>query len=113
MRNDEILAAGFADHARVRTVAADVLAHLAPHAVEDGRASGEMDAGKLWRIEKNVRDLNRVAWNEVDHAGRETRTFEQAEHVVAAQHRARCRLPDHRVAHQGWCRRQVAANRGE
>ena len=39
--------------------------------------------------------------------------LEQLQHVVAAQHRARRRLPDHRVAHQRRRRRQVAADRRE
>ena len=39
VRDDEILAARFADDARIRPVAAGVLADLSPHAVEDRRAA--------------------------------------------------------------------------
>ena len=113
MGNDEILSACLADDARVGAVAADVLAHLLPHAVEDGGAAGEVNARQLRRVEQDVGDLHRVAGNEVDDARRQSRVFEQAQDVVAAQHRARRGLPDDRVAHLRRRGRQVAADGGE
>ena len=61
VRDDEVLAAGFADQARIGAVAADVLADLLPHAVEDGGAAGEVDAGELRRVEQRVGDLDGIA----------------------------------------------------
>ena len=97
----------------IRSIAADVFADLLPHAVEDGRTACEVDAGQLRRIEKQVGDLLRVAREEVDDAGRQARGFEHLQRVVAAQHRRRCRLPDHGVPHQRRRGGQVAADGGE
>ena len=47
MRDDEVLAAGFADDTRIGPIAADVLADLSPHAVEDRGAAREMDAREI------------------------------------------------------------------
>ena len=52
--DDEVLAAGLADEARIRAVAADVLADLLPHAVEHRGAAGEVHAGELRRVEQRV-----------------------------------------------------------
>ena len=113
MDDDEVLAAGFADQARIRAVARDVLADLAPHPLEDFGAAGEVHAAELRRIQEQVADLAGVAGDEVDHAGRHAGRLEQLERVVAAQHRGGGRLPDDRVAHQRGCGREVAADRGE
>ena len=60
MRDDEVLAAGFADQPRIAPVAADVLARRCVHIdVEDGGAAGEVNAGQVGRIEQDVRDLAR------------------------------------------------------
>ena len=54
MRDDEVLAAGLADQARIAAVLVDVLADLLPHAVEDGGAAGEVHAGELRRVEQDA-----------------------------------------------------------
>ena len=111
--DDEVLAAGFADKARIAAIAADVLSDALPHAVEHRRAAGEVDAGELGRVEQLLRDLHGVAWQEVDDAGGHAGRLEEAHRVIAAQHRRRCRLPDHRIPHDRGRGRQIAANRGE
>src|SRR5205085_4378695 len=73
MRDDEVLAAGFADEPRVRAIPADVVADLPPHAVEDRRAAGEVNAREAGRVERDVRDLDGIAADEVDDARREPR----------------------------------------
>ena len=47
VRDDEVLAAGLADDARVAAIAGDVLADRLPHALEDRRRAGEVDAGEV------------------------------------------------------------------
>ena len=47
VHDDEVLAAGFTDQARIGAIAADVFADLLPHPVEDFRAAGEVHAGEL------------------------------------------------------------------
>ena len=54
MRDDEVLAARFADDARIAAIAADVRADRLPHAVEDARAAGEVHAGEIRRVEQRV-----------------------------------------------------------
>ena len=68
---------------------------------------------ELRRVEQEVRDLLRIARQEVDDARRQAGRLEHLERVVAAQHRARRRLPDDGVAHQRRRGRQVAADGGE
>ncbi len=94
-------------------VLADVLADALPHAIENGRAAGEVNARQLGRIDEDVRDLDRVPRQEVDDARRQASGFEHLERVVAAQHRGGSRLPNDRVAHEGRRGRQVPANRRE
>ena len=50
---------------------------LLPHAVEDGGAAGEVDAGEIGMIEQRVRDRDRIARQEVDHARRQAGGLEQ------------------------------------
>src|SRR5688572_3214533 len=113
VRDDEVLAAGFTNQPRIPAVFVDVLADLLPDAVEDDGAAREVDAGELARIEEDPGDLDRVAGNHVDDAGRHARLLEAAQRVVAAQHRRRGRLPHDGVAHQRRRGRQVAADGGE
>ena len=72
-----------------------------------------MNAGQIGRVEQDVRDLRWIPRHQVDDTRRQTRRLEQLQDVVSAQHRARCRLPDHRVAHQRRRGRKVAGNRRE
>ena len=88
VRDDEVLAAGFSDDARIGAVAAHVLAGLLPHAVEDRGAAREVNAAEVGRIEQRAGDLDRIARQEVDDARREAGGLEQLVGVVAAQHRA-------------------------
>ena len=74
---------------------------------------GEMNAREIGRVEQDVGDLCGIARHEIDDARRQAGALEEPQDVVAAQHRARRRLPDHRVAHQRGSGRQVAADRGE
>jgi hypothetical protein len=111
--DDEILAARFSDETWIAAVAADVVAHSLPHRVEDGGTAGEVHSRQLWRVEQDVRDLDGVPGNEVDDAGRQARRLEQLQHVVSAQHRARGRFPDDRVAHQRRRSRKIPGDRTE
>ena len=72
-----------------------------------------MHAGELRVVEHDVRHFRGIARHEVDHAGRQAGGLEQLHDVVRAQHRARCRLPHDRAAHQRRGGRQVAADRRE
>ena len=47
MRDDEILAAGLADHPRVAAIARDVVADGAPQLLEHRRRAGEVDAREV------------------------------------------------------------------
>src|SRR5207253_7093476 len=55
--DDEVLAAGLADDARVVAVPTDVLPDRLPDALEDGRRAGEVDAGELRAGERGLADL--------------------------------------------------------
>ena len=94
-------------------VRSDVGADVLPHRLEHGGAAGEVDAGQLRRVEGDLGDHHRVAGHEVDHARRQPGGLEQPQGVVGAQHRARRRLPDDRVAHQRRRGGEVAADGGE
>ena len=54
--DDEVLAAGLADDARVGAVAVDVLADLAPELVEHRGRAGEVDAGEVGVGERDLGD---------------------------------------------------------
>src|SRR5205807_8144353 len=73
VRDDEVLAAGLADEARIRAVVADVLAHSAPHALEHLGRAGEVDARELLVPEDALGELSSTAAHHVDDAGRQTR----------------------------------------
>ena len=59
VRDDEVLAAGLADDARVVAVLLEVRGDRPPHAVEDRGRAGEVDAGELGARERRVADLRR------------------------------------------------------
>ncbi len=113
MRDDEVLAAGLADDARVVAVARDVLADRLPHPVEDGGRAGEVDAGEVSARERRIADGGAGAVDEVDHARRQARLLEELHQEVRGVRRGRGRLPDDGVAHQRRRGREVAADRRE
>ena len=113
VHDDEVLAAGFADEARIVAVTRDVVAHSPPHALEDGRAASEMNAPERRGVEQRIRDLHGIARHEVDDTRRQAGRLEQLQHVVRAQHGGGRRLPYHGVAHQRGGAGQVAADGGE
>ena len=57
VRDDEVLAAGLADDARVVAVLGDVRADRLPHRLEDRGRAGEVDAGEIGARERGVADL--------------------------------------------------------
>ncbi len=113
MGDDEVLAPGLPDDARVRAVAAHVLADGPPHRVEDLGGAGEVDAGQVPVGEQGVGHGHRVAGHEVDDPGREARRLEQPQGVVGARDRGGGRLPDHGVAHERGGGREVRPDGGE
>src|SRR6202008_730904 len=79
VRDDEVLAAGLADYARVVAVGAggDVRADLLPHPVEHTGRAREVDAREVAVRKRRIADLRAVAVDEVDHARREPRLLVQ------------------------------------
>ncbi len=113
MNDDEVLAAGLADDARVVAVAADIAPDRRPDAVEDPRRACEVHSGEIGAREGSVADRGARAGQHVDHAVRQARLLEQAHDVVGRQHRRRGGLPENDVSHQCGRRRQVAGDRRE
>src|SRR5437763_7521854 len=70
VRDDEVLAPGLADDARVVPVPVDVRADLLPHRVEDSSRAGEVDAREVRARERGVADRRARAVDQVDHARR-------------------------------------------
>ena len=113
MHDNEVLAAGFADQARIASILAEVLSHLLPHAVEHAGAAGEMNTAKVRVVENSVGNRHRITRQEIDHARRQACGLEELHHVVRAQHRGACGFPQDGVPHQGRRAGEVAANRRE
>ena len=66
--DDEVLAAGLPDQARVRAVGGDVLPHGAPQVLEHLRRAGEVDAREVAGGEDDLADDDAVAGQQVDDA---------------------------------------------
>ena len=86
VRDDEVLAAGLADDARIRCGSCDMIAPIVFHiALKTVGAAGEVHAGEIAMGEQRVRDHRRVAGHEVDDARRQARLLEQLHEVVGAR----------------------------
>src|SRR5690606_23575693 len=66
--DDEVLAAGLADQARVGAVLLDVLADRLPQVLEGPGRAGEVDARQVTVLEGDLGDRDAVAGEEVDDA---------------------------------------------
>ncbi len=110
---DEVLAAGLADDARVVLVAVDVVADRLPHALEHLGGAGEVDAGQVGAGQHRVADRASRAGDHVDHAGRQPGLFQKLHDVVRGEQRRRGRFPQADVAHQRRGGRQVAGDARE
>ncbi len=86
---------------------------VAPQVLERRRRAGEVDAGQVGVAERDLRDVEAVAGEHVDHARRQAGLLEQLHRQRRGELLGRRRLPDHRVAHQRRRGRQVAGDRGE
>jgi len=73
VEEDEVLAAGLADDAGVVPVDVELVAHLAPEGLEDGRGAREMQAGEFGPGEHRLADGAAGAGQEVDDPGGEAR----------------------------------------
>jgi hypothetical protein len=85
MGEDEVLAAGLADQARIALVAIDVLGDALPHHAEHVGRAGEVDAGEHRVIEDDVGAAVRQARDEVDDARRHAGFLEQLEHAPGGE----------------------------
>ena len=113
MRDDEVLAAGLADDARVVPIVRDVRADRLPHSLEDRGGAGEVHASEVRACQRGIPDLRARPVDEVDDAGREPGGLVQFHQVVRGVRRGRRRLPEDRVPHQRGAAREVAADRRE
>ena len=82
MRDDEVLAPGLADDARIREIVRHVRTDRLPHAVEDTGATGEVHARQLAMGEADVGDLRRVSGHHVDDAGRQAGGLQELHDVI-------------------------------
>ena len=110
---DEVLAAGLADDARVVPVARQVLADLAPQPLEDRGGAGEVQPRELRVAQRHVGHLAAVAGDQVDDAGRHPGLLEQLHGQLRGELLRVRGLPHDGVAHQRRRGRQVAGDRGE
>ena len=111
--HDEVLAARLAHEPRVRPIRAEPLAHSRPQRPKDLGGAREVEARELRVVERRVRDLGRVAGDEVDHPRRQAGLLQQLVGEVARENGMGRRLPQHTTAHQRRKPREVAANRRE
>ncbi len=111
----EVLAAGFADDARVALVGGvlDAGGDLGEERAEDGGAAGVVQGGELGVGEDDVGDLFGVAGDELDDVGGETGFDEDGVEDVVGGDGGGGRFPDDHVAHQGGRTWKVAGNGGE
>ena len=100
VRDDEVLAAGLADDARVGAVRRDVLADRAPQVLERRGRAGEVDAGQVRVHQRDVGDRGAMPGEHVDDAGRHPGLLEQLHQEVRRELLRHGRLPEHGVAHQ-------------
>ncbi len=70
MRDDEVLATGLADEARIVAVPVDVAADLPPQVLEGPGGAGEVDARQVLVGQNDIGDRVTVAVDQVDDAGR-------------------------------------------
>ena len=110
---DEVLAAGLADEARVGAVAVEVGADLVPQVLERRRRAGEVDAGEVLVAQGGLADVDAVAGHQVDDARRHAGLLEQLHRQLGRELLRRARLPDDGVAHERRGGRQVAGDGGE
>ena len=113
MGDDEVLAAGLANEPGVAAIARDVLPDRAPQVLERPGGAGEVDPGQVRAGQCDLGDRPAAAGHHVDHPGRQPGRLEQAHQVVSGQLLGGGRLPDHDIAEQGGCGRQVAGDRRE
>ena len=113
MSNDEVLAARLPHHPWIASIAADIGADRLPQMLESLRRAGEMDAREIRVLQCYLRNVKAIAWQHVDHSGRQSRRLQELHGEVRGKLLGWTRLPDDYVAHQCWRRRQIAGNRGE
>ncbi len=113
MSDDEVLAAGLADDARIGPVRRDVLAHGPPQVLEGRGRAGEVDAAKVGVCQRDVGHGQPVAGQHVDHPWRHARLLEQPHGEVCGELLGDRRLPQHGVAHQCRCGGKVGGDCGE
>ena len=87
MGEDEVLATGFADDARIGAVVGNVVADRLPHPLEYGGRTGEVDTGQMWARHDRVADLASRAGEEVDDPGRESGGFHELHEMPASEDR--------------------------
>ncbi len=107
---DVVLAPRFADEPRIDDVAAQVLAHRLPHAVEDPRGAGEVDAREARVVQDDPAHERAAPRDEVDDAVREAGLLVDLHQVVVGEDGGGGRLPDDGVAHEGGRRGQVGGD---
>src|SRR5690606_11469809 len=110
---DEVLAAGLADEARVLLVVLDVLADAAPERLEGAGGAGEVDAAQVGAGQCGVADGWTISWKEVDDAIRDSGLTEDLHDVPAAACGGRRRLEEDHVAKKRGGGRQVERDGGE
>ncbi len=108
--DDEVLAAGLADDARVRSVAVQVARDALPEGLEGPGRASEVDARQVLAGEARLALRRPVAGDELDDTVGQTGFTEQLEHVPGADHRGHRGLPEHHVAHERRGGRQVAGD---
>ncbi len=113
MDQDEVLAAGLADQPWIGPVGREILGHGLPQAVEDRRGAGKVESCKIGPGQDAGTDVAGRSGNEVDDALGQPRLTVQLVEVPVGEHRCRCRLPDHGVAHQCRSRGKVGRDRCE
>ena len=113
MGEDEVLAARFADDARIGAIVGDVVADRLPHPLEDRGRAGEVDTGQVRARHDWVADLTSGPGDEVDDAGWEAGGLHELHQIPADENSRRRGFPQHGVPHQGRRGWQIAGNGGE
>ena len=110
-----VLAACFADYARVPAVGArgDVIGYCGIKGAEDGGAACIVQGGEVWVGEHAAGYFFGVSWEELDHGGGEPGFEEDTVDDGVGGDSAGGRFPNHDVAHQGRGAGEVAAYSGE
>ena len=110
VRDDEVLATGLADNARVGLVLGNVLANGLPQVAEHAGGPGEVQSGEIGVGEDHVACGGTVDGHQIDDAFGQACGVQQLHDDVGGVDLVVRRLPHHHVAHEGSGNGQVARN---